>query len=447
MLSLFDSYTDEAKMIIESMKKANIDTKLLIIEYKGVLPSGVCNPYVHFLGIDPTEDPKQALFFNELPIPNYWEIAGDGQNAKIYDGSQLKAIIEYHNSETRNRLIHTVHWLTKKEKKYQSDYYNMAGQLYKKTIYKNDSELIDIFIDNLGKQKIAENKKTKHIYLNDGGIELVFENKISFVQYYIEKLRLDVKKITFNTLSYSFFVARKFKHAEKILFWDEPIKASIPDNMNVFLDDSIGTKNRIYFISKNELHNFETIYGHPHSKVKYLGNLLNFSRRQSKINRKSILIATNSDQIAQLDYLVKELSNFEFHIAAPTLMSDKLMAFKAFDNVTLYPAVNQIFIDKKLQTVGIVLDINYGSEAFNISKISFLRGVPILGFNETIHREDFILKENQFLSTKAVDLVARVRSITKDAESYEASIRQQVNEGSNTSPEEYRHEILGEKNE
>ena len=71
--------------------------------------------------------------------------------------------------------------------------------------------------------------------------------------------------------------------------------------------------------------------------------------------RPEAVILTNSDQIEHLQEIVEALPNINFHIAAITEMSAKLLAFDKYNNVHLYP--NHIKRMKKRFYISLVIFI------------------------------------------------------------------------------------------
>ncbi|MEJ7326624.1 accessory Sec system glycosylation chaperone GtfB, partial [Staphylococcus epidermidis] len=66
----------------------------------------------------------------------------------------------------------------------------------------------------------------------------------------------------------------------------------------------------------------------------YRGGYLYDYRKQNQFSR-NILTLTNSDQLSCIEELVKNNSNYQFHIAAITEMSNKLLELVKFDNIRL----------------------------------------------------------------------------------------------------------------
>ena len=78
------------------------------------------------------------------------------------------------------------------------------------------------------------------------------------------------------------------------------------------------------------------------------------------------LILTVSDQIEQLDYLLENLSNICFHIAAPVQFSDKIRSLETKYNVRLRTVTTEQQIDFLVNMCDFLLDINHFQEVDSI---------------------------------------------------------------------------------
>ena len=75
-----------------------------------------------------------------------------------------------------------------------------------------------------------------------------------------------------------------------------------------------------------------------------------------------LLIITNTHLIEQIEDLIKELPDFEFHIVTFTDMAANLKKLASFDNVFLHPKVIGYILEDMIRDCDIYLDINHGSK-------------------------------------------------------------------------------------
>ncbi|MGN0242034.1 MAG: accessory Sec system glycosylation chaperone GtfB, partial [Candidatus Weimeria sp.] len=118
-----------------------------------------------------------------------------------------------------------------------------------------------------------------------------------------------------------------------------------------------------------------------------LGFIYDFSRKNN--HGHDVLICTNSDQIEELDVIVTSLPQLNFHIAAVTEMSERLMAFSRYPNVRLYPVVKKTAVNKLFLKCDLYFDINYGMEILSSVERAFLNNMLILSFKDTVHRRRY----------------------------------------------------------
>ena len=102
---------------------------------------------------------------------------------------------------------------------------------------------------------------------------------------------------------------------------------------------------------------------------------------------------TNSWCVEKIDYLVEQLPEVHFYIAAHTFMSDELKRLSKFQNVTLYPNSFPILVEKLLKSSDIYLDLNLDHKLVYIYDLVKKFEKPILTFDNTrcltIPEEDY----------------------------------------------------------
>lgn len=102
-----------------------------------------------------------------------------------------------------------------------------------------------------------------------------------------------------------------------------------------------------------------------------------------------VFTLTASDTLENLTYLVENLPEVSFHIAAKTNVSDRLEAFKKYDNVTLYTNVHHDdIIEDLLDQSEIYLDINHWDQVDSIVDRAVEKGKPVFAFDNVVHRAE-----------------------------------------------------------
>ena len=117
------------------------------------------------------------------------------------------------------------------------------------------------------------------------------------------------------------------------------------------------------------------------------------------------LILTVSDQIEELDYLLENLPNICFHIAAPVQFSDKIRRLETKHNVRLLTVTNAQQLDFLVNMCDILLDINHYQEVNSIVSEFVQNGKPVFAFDNTVHGNQ---GQEVFSSSNPDKLVSRV---------------------------------------
>ena len=130
-------------------------------------------------------------------------------------------------------------------------------------------------------------------------------------------------------------------------------------------------------------------------------------QKGSEEQRLQLLTVTNSQDLEQIEYLVEQLPECDFSIAARTVMGPRLTDLAEKENVYLYPASDSEQIEKILDKADLYLDINYGGEVDGIFNGLLEKNIPCFAFYKTQNGE-----RGQYLfSIKNVDaMVTAIRN-------------------------------------
>lgn len=96
-----------------------------------------------------------------------------------------------------------------------------------------------------------------------------------------------------------------------------------------------------------------------------------------------LLIITNTHLLQNIEYLIKQLPDYEFHITAFTDMSDKLKQLNSQENVFLYPYVIGYVLQDMIKDCDIYLDINHGTKLDELLEHVIANKKPVLAFDNT----------------------------------------------------------------
>ena len=120
-----------------------------------------------------------------------------------------------------------------------------------------------------------------------------------------------------------------------------------------------------------------------------------------------LLTVTNSQDLEQIEYLVEQLPECDFNIAARTLMGPRLTNLAEKENVYLYPASDSEKIEELLDKTDLYLDINYGGEVDGVFNLLSDKSIPSFAFYKTQNGE----KGQYLFSIRNVDaMVTAIRN-------------------------------------
>jgi accessory Sec system glycosyltransferase GtfB len=427
VILLFDTYSRESRMLHESFKMAGCGYPAVVLGEDTFLPDDVMSVYSLFLDGQGGEGAGRTrpLYFNEVRVPDYWGIDDTG---RIHCLQEKKGRIIY-AEPVEKRFVKDVEWFDGNGVVRLSEHYNSKGKICARTSYDAKGKKINrAWFSEKGQEMIVENHVTGDIVLNGNDGETdgqkVFQSKKEFALYFMEKTGFSKNRIFFNTLSMSFFVSQKLEASGKkdVLFWQEPIGNEIPGNMQIILK---GQANRATDIIVQKRDSFDKLLalGARQDMLHRLGFIYPF-RKENK-NRPEVLICTNSDMIEHCDKMISSFPQMNFHIAALTMMSSRLMGMEAYDNVNLYPAINMSVLENLFEICDFYLDINHGSEVVSAVSKAFLYNQLIFAFEETVHAKEYVTSEHIYASDNVEAMIREIEKITGNMDLLQMHLKKQ----------------------
>lgn len=448
MINLFENYREQEQDLEHSLIKSGYRHPTVVLNDDGYLPPHLLSPIGFFTGAQKlNESPKERnpKFFNEVEIPEYWEIRGDARQAEIFEGYKKKGQIHYSNCEGDYRAVKSVEWWNDQGRVRAIDLYNQYGQLFGRQTYSDGDLTLTTYFNLEFQEVILFNHVAQTIQVDYQGKRYIFKSFDEFVLFYLEVSDLNVGKIFYNSLSRPFFITTALQRKDPqtsyahVLFWQEESK-EIPGNMSAIIKDPASPTKKIVIQDREEYIRIKQQLPEEYeSDISYLGFL--YPILEKKNIDHSILVATHSDQIPQLKLLVEQLPDYHFSIAAQTSMSNKLLAFEKYNNVRLYPVVDNQTLQNLFLKSSIYLDINYGREVGSSIRRAFENGQLIFGFNETLHNARYVSKENRFNVKEVPNMISTIISATKNKRVFQKALGSQLWEGGQSTIEEYE-EVL-----
>ncbi|AND78871.1 accessory Sec system glycosylation chaperone GtfB [Streptococcus pantholopis] len=393
MINLFDSYNQNSWDLHYSLLVSGYKQPSIALNDDGFLPYDVTSPYLFFTDFAAVSG--RPLYFNELRLPPYWEIRTDRNQAGIWDLGRQRGRIRFFQTDSQ-RVIKEVDWLDDRKERRLTDCYNRVGFRFSQISYNTSGQpVLRSYFDRNNQEVLLENYITGNLILNYQQQVFIFKNKLEFWLFYLEAAQFNLDRIFYNSLGHPFLLAQSLQHSgEDVLFWQENSVTALSDNMKkLFHQNSRSTKiavqhSAVYQKLQQSLTETEA------SLTDYLGFLYPFKRENQ--GRSQVLIVTYSDQLQDLTALVTNLPEVSFHIAAPTEMSSKLLAYKKYANVRLYPRVDQSRLSQLYQACDFYLDINHGREVPAALRRAFENKMIIFAFSQTAHNHRYIAPNHRF---------------------------------------------------
>lgn len=414
---LLDDYSSDSQKLHQSFRLAGYEYPAAVIEDDGFLPEGVMSVYGFFLGDFKAEEslPGVPRYFNQITVPEYWEISGSNRSGSVHDKSRERGRIFY-AEPTHKRLVKVVDWYDERGVVRSSDHYNRYGALYARTIFNEKGQKVNkSYFSADGKEVIVENFVTGDIILNEGEMVRMFRTKTEFVIHFLKAAGFSQHRVFFNSLSTPFFVSQRLSADKKkdVLFWQEPARDDIPGNMTIILNGQ-STRTEKIMVQRQRAYDKLIELGARADMVHKMGFLYPFSKEYT--GKPEALICTNSDQIEQCRKLALDLPQIHFHIAALTEMSSKLMSMGAYSNVSLYPGVKMSVLDELFDQCDLYLDVNQEAEIVSAVYQAFLHNQIIFAFEETIHNRDCVAEAHIYPSKDVNRMISDIKALLEDKE-------------------------------
>lgn len=130
-------------------------------------------------------------------------------------------------------------------------------------------------------------------------------------------------------------------------------------------------------------------------------------KRRNEGYKCQLLTLTNSDQLERIEELVTALPECLFHIAAYTLMSDRLLELMSYENVRLHPSILPYPLNDLIKESDIYLDINYDQKFENVVKQFQELNKPIYSF-DNVQTEG--IQEEVFSHENYQEMIERIKS-------------------------------------
>ena len=332
-----------------------------------------------FCGISERNDvlKEKDRYYAFIDIPQYWSVRADGLNGAIYDNKTKKANI-YFKNPIEKRMVSRVEWIDRNNTVYKVDYYNKYGYMYCSENVSGGNVTVREFYDRNGDIKVLEQTGPK-TYTTFGtrispksyrGFADYLEAYLKYNKIYDENIWLTSDEIL-NKFAWDYGNFKISYLPQNRLNSDLTVITQTNTAFRILCSE----EQQVNWYKENSNYKCDRLYS-------YLEN------NKSKFGRKEAFIITESDQLEYIEQLINDFPEITFHIAASTIMSDKLTRLDINNNVELYPCITEQKRKELFERCDIYLDINHYRELYNAVNEAMVNNMIILAFDNTAHSKE-----------------------------------------------------------
>lgn len=146
------------------------------------------------------------------------------------------------------------------------------------------------------------------------------------------------------------------------------------------------------------------------SEIAFRRSSLNYFERSNR-SQKQAMVVTWSADVKHLEYLLQQLPDWHFHVAAPVFCIDSLTKLSTYTNMTLYQSILHQRIDWLLDDSSVYLDINTGGEVLDVVTRAHERGKKIVTFDTTRKSMDDGIYDGVFCVDEPEALVNAIKRL------------------------------------
>jgi accessory Sec system glycosyltransferase GtfB len=439
MINLFETFNGGSRDFLRSQIITKMKIPTVVMYDDGWLPDEADSPIQYFCDLGKSNHP--ALYFDQVKVPSYWRITATATGGEIWDLKTKRGEIKFVQNDNK-RLVKEVHWFNDAGQIAWIDHYDRYGRRFAKTIYSQGVERVREYFDRRGRRVITHSIGVGDVFLEHNGHKHHFATYPQFIVYFLKLRHYKLDHIFYNTLNQALGVSLALPNdgGEDVLFWNEPMGNELPGNMAFLVQNDTRTKHIVFQNWREWQAKKDQLPKDGKVDFQYLGMVYPHPRGNSL--RPNAMIITNSDKLNHIEDLARLLPNITFNILAVTNMSQKLLALKQFDNVKLYPRVNESNLLQLLKDCDVYLDINQGNEILDAVRGAFEQNMLIVGFNDTLHEPQFVAQANVFAENNVKGMAQQIVTGLVSPKNMGALVDEQRKEASDVWPKDYER-VLG----
>lgn len=336
---------------------------------------------------------EKDRYYAFIDIPQYWSVRAEGLNGAIYDNKTKKANI-YFKNPIEKRMVSRVEWIDRNNIVYKVDYYNKYGYMYCSENVGGGNVTVREFYDRNGDIKVLEQTGPK-TYTTFGtrispksyrGFADYLEAYLKYNKIYDENIWLTSDEIL-NKFAWDYGNFKISYLPQNRLNSDLTVITQTNTAFRILCSE----EQQVNWYKENSNYKCDRLYSY-------------FENNELKFEKKEALTITESDQLEYIEQLINDFPEITFHIAASTIMSDKLTRLDINNNVELYPCITEQKRKELFERCDIYLDINHYRELYNAVNEAMVNNMIILAFDNTAHSKELYPMGNIFESSNYVKM-------------------------------------------
>lgn len=343
---------------------------------------------------------EKELYYAFIDIPQYWSVRADELNGAIYDNKTKKANIYFKNPKEK-RMVSRVDWIDRNNTVYRIDYYNKYGYKYCSENVKGGNVISREFYDRNGDIKVIEQTVSKtYTTLGTANSPRSYRGFADYLEAYLKSNEIYDENIWLTSDE----ILNKFAGD----YGNFKISYLPQNRLNSDLTETNQTNKafRILCIEEQQVNWYK-----ENSDCKCDRLYLYLENNESKFGKKEAFIITETDQLEYIEQLINDFPEIIFHIAASTIMSDKLTRLDINNNVELYPCITEQKRKELFERCDVYLDINHYRELYNVVNQALINNMLILAFDNTVHSKELYPMENIIDSSNYVKMKEALKNI------------------------------------
>lgn len=355
----------------------------------------------------------QPLFFNNLPLPPYWEITTDGLEGYVYDKGKKKARIQFRQPHS-DRTIARVYWYDEVGKCIWIDYYSAYGwRICRDFLDEEEKTVLRTFYNSDGRDLLVEwLQQDKIAYFDSQKNPTIYPNRHSFLLKVLENIveREDILILGEEVLS---ILPSSKKYNYYYLANDKTEADKVADQVSQVL---------VLSPRSSEDSPYKHLYGCALDRPVPV--------------KPQAMIITNSEWVEGLEELLLHFPEIDFHVGALTEMGSRLTNLSVYSNLYLYPGMSYDFFQELLDKSTFYLDIQHDVEILASSLRAVERGILLYTLDNLTHHEEY--KKLETCCDTVDTLVKNLRQILNCPQLYGRLVARQSEQLEIARLEDYR---------